>query len=274
MALFKKRASPSSQDDTGSGADTAPSYVDPVRRRARHRLIGATILVIAAVLGLPWLFDAKPPVVAQNVPISIGEQATTVAAADPAPVPVTPAPAPIAHTAPAPTPAVPPSAAPPAPAPKEPEEKPQPQPAAVAEPVPTAKPEAPAKPAPAPPKPVATQKAPGNLDELIAQRQAQEQTARPAAEKPKATAKPAATPKPAEEGRFVVQVGAYADAATVASVRQRLGKAGLNSYTQNVTANGKPVTRVRLGPFATRAQMDQAAAKVRALGLPVSTYQL
>ena len=50
--------------------------------------------------------------------------------------------------------------------------------------------------------------------------------------------------------------------------------AGLNNYTQTVTVNGQQVTRVRIGPFTSRKQMEQVAAKVRALGLPVSMYQL
>ena len=77
-----------------------------------------------------------------------------------------------------------------------------------------------------------------------------------------------------ETGRFVVQVGAYTDNAKLASVRQKLSAAGLNNYTQQITQNGKQITRVRLGPFSTRQQMEQAAAKVKALGLPVSTYSL
>ena len=57
-------------------------------------------------------------------------------------------------------------------------------------------------------------------------------------------------------------------------MRKRLAQAGLNNYTQRVTINGKQVTRVRLGPFTSRKQMEQVANKVRAMGLPVSLYQL
>ena len=77
-----------------------------------------------------------------------------------------------------------------------------------------------------------------------------------------------------EKGRFVVQIGAYVDTNKVASVRRQLSQAGLNNYTQRVTINGQQVTRVRIGPFTSRKQMEQAANKVRALGLPVSLYQL
>ena len=55
----------------------------------------------------------------------------------------------------------------------------------------------------------------------------------------------------------------------VASVRSKLSAAGLNNFTQKVTIEGKEVTRVRMGPFSTRKEMERVAAKVRALGLPV-----
>ena len=45
-------------------------------------------------------------------------------------------------------------------------------------------------------------------------------------------------------------------------------------FERRVTVNGQQITRVRIGPFTSRKQMEQAAAKVRALGLPVSMYQL
>ena len=73
-------------------------------------------------------------------------------------------------------------------------------------------------------------------------------------------------------GRFVVQVGAFVEDGKVAAVRRQLSAAGLNNYTQVVKINGKDVTRVRMGPFSTRKEMDRVADKVRSLGLPVSVY--
>lgn len=103
-----------------------------------------------------------------------------------------------------------------------------------------------------------------------------------AAEK-KATAEHQAAAKPAakeetpaynfpEKGRFVVQVGAYVEENRVAQVRQKLSAAGLNNFTQKVKVNGKDVTRVRMGPFNSRQEMERVAAKVRALGLPVQQF--
>ncbi len=109
---------------------------------------------------------------------------------------------------------------------------------------------------------------------MIASRQTQEPKKEPQKDSKKETSKETSKAALPETGRFVVQVGAYTDNAKLASVRQKLSAAGLNNYTQQITQNGKQITRVRLGPFSTRQQMEQAAAKVKALGLPVSTYSL
>jgi DedD protein len=62
----------------------------------------------------------------------------------------------------------------------------------------------------------------------------------------------------AADGRFVVQVGAFADAARAREARQTLEKAGLKTYTQVVdTKEGKRI-RVRVGPFESRAEADKA----------------
>ena len=287
MALFKKRSS-SSPADSDSTPDSAAAYADPIRRRARHRLIGATVLVGVAVLVLPWIFDVKPPTVSANVPIAIDSQAET---------PQTPSPqlaqAPVRTADPAPATETPAES-------ERPPERNRPAdntPAPAAKPTPvTAEPatRAPAqtRQAAAPkaaPTPVPSPRKPANIDELIAQRQAQTQAqARenkpsPAPNKPAATntatkTEPAKQPPVEynfpEKGRFVVQIGAYVEADKVVNVRNRLKQAGLNNYTQKVTINGQQVTRVRIGPFTSRKQMEQVASKVRALGLPVSLYQL
>ena len=78
--------------------------------------------------------------------------------------------------------------------------------------------------------------------------------------------------KPAAEtpARFVVQIGAFADAGVAREARAKVEKLGLKTYTQAVdTDNGKRI-RVRLGPFASRGDAEQAAAKVKAAGLPAA----
>jgi DedD protein len=87
---------------------------------------------------------------------------------------------------------------------------------------------------------------------------------------------PSVESKPANEapGRFVVQVGAFADAGVAREARAKVDKLGLRTYTQAVdTDNGKRV-RVRLGPFASRDEAERAAAKVKAAGLPAAVLTL
>ncbi len=67
--------------------------------------------------------------------------------------------------------------------------------------------------------------------------------------------------------RYVVQAGAYADAATARKVRVKIEHAGFKTYTQVVdTAAGKRI-RVRVGPFNDRSQAAHAASRIKALGL-------
>ena len=73
---------------------------------------------------------------------------------------------------------------------------------------------------------------------------------------------------------MVVQVGAFADEDKAREVRQKLEKAGLKTYTQVAeTKDGKRI-RVRVGPFATRADADKAAIKIKTLDLSASILTL
>lgn len=117
--MFKSR--------TDSNANSAAPSVDDLRRQARHRLIGAAVLVLVAVVGFPMVFDTSPRPIAADVPIVIPAQpalapltpAAPVAAAPAAPAepqvvkvepaPATPAPAPEVPAKPS-APATPPAA--------------------------------------------------------------------------------------------------------------------------------------------------------------------
>lgn len=67
MAFFKKRPSNPAPSGSGQASESGSAHTDGVRRRARHRLIGATILVIAIIATLPWLLDVPPPPCRQPV---------------------------------------------------------------------------------------------------------------------------------------------------------------------------------------------------------------
>jgi DedD protein len=69
-------------------------------------------------------------------------------------------------------------------------------------------------------------------------------------------------------GRYVVQVGAFTDPVAVREARQRVEKLGLKTYTQVIENDAGRRTRVRVGPFETRAEAEAAGAKIKAAGLP------
>ena len=136
-------------------------------------------------------------------------------------------------------------AAPP-PAPVKTEPLPPPLKPAVAVPSAIGKPAADVKPAtPAPAKPAGTP---------------------PAAKPDAATDKPADTAKPADTSKtgFVVQVGAFADAAAATALRDKLRAAGISAFTDTVNTDGGKRTRVRVGPAMNRAEADALKAQVKA----------
>jgi DedD protein len=92
---------------------------------------------------------------------------------------------------------------------------------------------------------------------------------------------PAKPPAPLEPkvlaespGRFVVQLGAFADANGVRETRAKVDKLGLHSYTQTIDTDKGKRTRVRVGPFASRDEAEQVAAKVKAAGLQAAVLTL
>ena len=62
------RGSPVASNAPGA---VQPESMDAIRKRARHRLIGAAVLVLVGVVGFPLLFDAQPRPVAVDIPIEI-----------------------------------------------------------------------------------------------------------------------------------------------------------------------------------------------------------
>ncbi|HEX5477242.1 MAG TPA: SPOR domain-containing protein, partial [Burkholderiales bacterium] len=86
----------------------------------------------------------------------------------------------------------------------------------------------------------------------------------------------AAKPSDAERSRaeaalanteYEIQVGAFANARPVEA---KLGKAKIRYYTESVATAKGPVTRVRVGPFASKAEAEKALRKLKALDLPGS----
>ena len=254
MAFFKFRFS--GQTPPAEGVTSGPSEsIEIVRRRARHRLTGAVVLVLLAVVGFPLLFDTQPRPVSVDTPIVVPDRQKTPALASNLPVPAAQAPAkPLLPNTEAAT--VPAQASldareevvpkPAAPLVDKLADKPVDKPVITkAEAKPEAKPEAKA---PTPPKP--------KDDGQKAQALLEGKPAKPAA------------------SRVAIQVGAFTDAAKIRDVRSKLEQAGLKTYTQVVEKDGKSTTRIRVGPFETKEEADKAAARIRKLDLPAAVLKL
>lgn len=265
----RQRPAPDARPGAGAGAEpeVTPDAVAQARARALRRLVGASLLLAVGVIGFPLLFETQPRPIRLDVPIELvrkdaaAPSTPPVPAAKPMALPsAEPVPEPVAEVPSATKPTAPmlteragdhgrevvvaaPAAASPMPTP----------PAAVA-----AASVAPVKPAAAP--------AP-NTEAVRARALLEGQAATP-------VATTAAVPATDAASRIVVQVGAYADADKLREVRSRVEKLGLKTYTQVVDNDGQRKTRVRVGPFATRPEADQIAAKLRDAGLPVAVLTL
>ena len=232
MSFFNlRRGGSSSQSQSGAPAEN----LDTVRKRAKHRLIGAAVLVLVGVVGFPLLFDSQPRPIPVDIAIEIPARQSVKPLATATPASATPAP----------------SAAPATPAP---DPAPVAPPAAVASVTPAATP-VPAVPA------AAALTAPRVADDSARAKALLED-------------KPVVAANESAELRLVVQVGAFADAAKAREVRLKLEKAGLKTYTQVADSKEGKRTRVRVGPFANKAEADQAALKIKALDLPATILSL
>ena len=276
-----------------------PPSIEAVRARAKHRLLGVSVLVLVGMVCFSLLFDTQPRPIPVDVAIVIPDRdkAPTLSAssdaASPAATVAVPGDKPagggdrsragdeevISGSVCAVKPLGTPTAAEPPPA-----AKPVDTPTASV-PAPAPKPAA-ATPAPKPPAPVVPPKPPVPPTPAVKPAET-----KPAESKPAAPASPAASdplaeaaraqallegkpvpapvprPEKADGQRFIVQIGAYSEDVRAQQVRNQLERAGLKTYTHVAeTAEGRRI-RVRLGPFTTRADADKAAAKAKALGV-------
>lgn len=246
MAFFKFRTQ---GDEPSAGpAET----IDGMRRRARHRLIGAALLVLVGVIGFPLVFDTQPRPVAGDIAIDIPDKAKVK------PLSVGTVKVDKAVETDAPVVAV----APPTPEPKVSTESSLDPKEEVLAPRPAPKVEKPVKPEPKPeakPEPKPEPKPAQKPDDDAAKARALLDG--------KATAD-------AADGRFIVQVGAFADADKAREARSKLERAGLKTYTQVVDTKDGPRTRVRVGPFTGKADAEKAASKIKGLALSASILAL
>jgi DedD protein len=305
MAFFKFRKN---ADDPVS-APAQPQSIESLRQRAKYRLVGATVLVLIGVIGLPLLFDKQPRPIAVDTPIEIPDKNKVLPLqipASPAPVPATgsasamPA---VALAASAPDNAVPdkpvsPVAASSAVA-KESDKKVALAPGDKASDATKSVEKVDAKEAKAA-KPAVSQASAAASKATDANRaqsllEGKEPDVKASAKAPAKTPTttpvvPAKTPavsasvpaaatsaaKPAAAGaeRYVVQVGAFAENTRAREVRLKVESVGLKTYAQVAeTKDGRRI-RVRVGPFATKAEAEKAAEKIKKLQLPAALLTL
>jgi DedD protein len=71
-----------------------------------------------------------------------------------------------------------------------------------------------------------------------------------------------------------VQIGAFAEARALREARQKAEGLGLKTYVQVIENDSGKRTRVRVGPFDTRAEADAVVKKLKAGGLPAAVLTL
>ena len=237
MAFFKFRKG--GEDAAAKSAST--ETVEAIRKRAKHRLLGAAVLVLLGVVGFPLLFDSQPRPVAVDIPIDIPDRAKVK--------PLTANPEIRAQAA---------SPASEAAILTETREQ-----AGLDKPLQTAA-------APAAVEPTAVSVP---LSKADAKPEVKAEINLPTKSDSKSEAKVEEKTRP-DDARFVVQVGAYADPAKAREARLKVEHAGLKTYTQEVQTKEGSRTRVRVGPFAGRAEADKAAAKIKKLNLAAAVLSL
>jgi DedD protein len=81
---------------------------------------------------------------------------------------------------------------------------------------------------------------------------------------------PEPQPAPAAKVGYSVQVGAFGSEATARKLSGELVAAGFPAYISPLTRSGKTLHRVRVGPAGDRAEADRIAARLKTRGLPVA----
>jgi len=273
--MFKQKREPASDKPTLEPVDP----VQQARTRARQRLIGAVVLLAIGIIGFPLVFETQPRPIPVDVPIEIPRRdALPPLAVPPARTP--PRSPTASDTGPTGTPessgAVVDSA-PPATT--------HTAPARAADGVITeSSAEAGREIGPPPHAPAAERPPEHVVHAATASEPARHAASSAVAVATPTTAKPSASRGPADgerarallegragtsvdEQRFVIQVGAFADAEAAGETRKSVEKLGLKTYTQVAqTAAGKRI-RVRVGPFSSRGEAEAALAKAKAAGL-------
>ena len=229
-----KRAAPRSFQRAAEAEELALTE-DPEQQRARHRLIGAAVLVLIAVVGLPRILDSKPKSAPNDIAVNI----------------VTSLPIPGTETKVEEKPKV---ETPVEPAKEAPKVAAAPAPEAKSDPKPEAKPAAPAV----------------NKSGTLGLAAGEEVVA---ANAPKADSKPKVddATKPAStngSGKYVIQIGAFASEERAKGWIAKLKDQKIPNYVLNKTgADGAKLYVLRAGPYTDKDTAEAAEKKIKAMGL-------
>jgi DedD protein len=266
--MFKQKS------DSAAPLLSPADAVQQARTRARQRLIGAVVLLGIGIIGFPLVFETQPRPIPVDIPIEIPRKDNV----PPLVAPPAPAAQPASRSGGRATVVVPkddvitesrsdagrdvtPAA---------------PRAASVAAPA-TARVSTPVVAAAPPSAPVPTPPVRAAESSRLAAASPPASATKPASDAEGERARALLEGRPvaaAEVQRFVVQVGAFADADAARETRQKVEKLGLKTYTQVAQTSGGSRIRVRVGPFASRDDADAALAKAKAAGLPAVVLTL
>jgi len=264
LSIFKRRpATPSGAGGVGDSGDA----VQRARTRARQRLIGAVVLVGIGIIGFPLVFETQPRPIPVDIPIEVPRKEGA------APLTIPPARVPVADSSASAVrslPSIAPSAG--ASPSDEAAEGSRDAESELAAPQPSSR----ASGKGADRNTGVAESAKPSTESKQAKPAPEEKSARPAPDSKTASTSESARAKSllegksvasAESGRFVLQVGAFSDAAAAHDAQLKAEKLGLKTFTQVVSTPGGSRIRVRVGPFASRDEADTALAKARSGGL-------
>jgi len=225
-----------------AAADDPVLTEDPEHQRARHRLIGAAVLVLIAIIVLPRVLDSKPKTVSNDIAVTI--VSSLPAAAPPQQVPP-PSAEPKSEQAKTATPPVPTS--------------PTAAPVIDAKESSKATPPAPAVSSPA--KPIT----PSPADKTMGLAAGEEVVV---AAKSNANAPATANTNPNTSGKFVIQIGAFASEERANGWIAKLKEQKIPNYVLNRTGtDGSKLYALRAGPFTDKETAEAAEKKIKAMGL-------
>jgi len=268
MGWFSKFRLPSGAVAAARGPAPDAESLQETRVRARRRLMGAVVLVVIAVIGFPLIFETQPRPIPVDIPIEIPRKEGLPMLVVPAAQVAAPVVVPLAAPTAAQTPTVESASAPLAsvePAASEAKAAPMTVPTATVTASETA---TPATPVVVPAVKAADKSASSaSIPSRVAVKPGS------AAEGDRAKALLDGSPSPKVDvsnvaGRFVVQVGAFAENDAARQTRLKVEKLGLKTYVQAAqTPDGKRI-RVRVGPYVNKEEAEKARNKLTAGGFP------